>query len=45
MAWFGAQGAARVTVRTQLRNLGASNFYRAQGFVLAGTDLTFSRIL
>lgn len=45
MDTFAADGTPRVTVRTQLRNLRASNFYRAHGFTLDGADVTFSLML
>jgi len=45
MAYLIERGAAVVSVRTQLRNLRASNFYRARGFCLGAADVTFSRIV
>jgi dTDP-4-amino-4,6-dideoxy-D-galactose acyltransferase len=45
MNWFAAAGLPRVTVRTQVRNYGANNFYRAHGFSLDTADVAFSRIL
>lgn len=43
--WFAAARVSRVTVRTQARNYGANNFYRARGFSLDAADVAFSRIL
>ena len=45
MAHFVSNGVTRVDVRTQLRNLRASNFYQAHGFSLGRADVTFSRIV
>jgi ribosomal protein S18 acetylase RimI-like enzyme len=45
LRWFTAAGLSRVTVRTQVRNLRANNFYRAHGFALQGADVSFSRML
>jgi dTDP-4-amino-4,6-dideoxy-D-galactose acyltransferase len=45
IAWCGGRGATQVHVRTQVRNLRANNFYRANGFELAAADVTFSRVL
>jgi len=45
MIWFHAQDIPSVTVRTQLRNLGALNFYLNLGFSLRGYDIVFGNIL
>lgn len=43
--WFAAAGASRVLVKTQVKNLGAMNFYRRLGFDLHASDLTLACVL
>lgn len=43
--WFTEQGLKMVTVRTQLKNLGALNFYLASGFLPKSYDIHFGNIL
>lgn len=45
MKWFGLAGAGFVRVKTQLKNTGAMNFYRKQGFGIHEHDMTFAKIL
>jgi dTDP-4-amino-4,6-dideoxy-D-galactose acyltransferase len=45
MRWFHAQDISSVTVRTQLKNLSAINFYLNLGFSLRGYDIVFGNIL
>jgi GNAT superfamily N-acetyltransferase len=45
LQWFRDNGCSTVTVRTQLRNVSALNFYRALGFGVGWADLTVSKIL
>lgn len=45
LQWFSDNGCRTVTVRTQLRNVDALNFYRSLGFVVGGADMTVSKIL
>jgi GNAT superfamily N-acetyltransferase len=43
--WFKKQGVTRISVRTQLRNLSALNFYVNLGFLPEEYDITFAKIL
>jgi len=43
--WFKTQGVKLVTVRTQLKNLNAMNFYAKLGFHVKEYDLIFAKIL
>jgi len=43
--WFKMQGVGLVTVRTQLRNLSAMNFYVKLNFYIKGYDIVFAKIL
>jgi dTDP-4-amino-4,6-dideoxy-D-galactose acyltransferase len=43
--WFKMQGVNLVTVRTQLKNLSAMNFYVRLGFYIKGYDIVFAKIL
>jgi dTDP-4-amino-4,6-dideoxy-D-galactose acyltransferase len=45
MEWFQRQKITTVTVRTQLKNLRAINFYLRLGFVVKEADMVFGRIL
>ena len=45
MIWFHAQDIPSITVRTQVKNLGALNFYLKLGFSLRGYDIVFGNIL
>jgi|GEM_PF-1230864 len=45
MNWFGKENIESVTVRTQLKNVKAMNFYIGLGFLVRGYDLMFGRIL
>jgi dTDP-4-amino-4,6-dideoxy-D-galactose acyltransferase len=45
MQWFAQQRIIDVTVRTQLKNVQAMNFYRKLGFYLDGYDLVFAKII
>jgi GNAT superfamily N-acetyltransferase len=45
LQWFRDNGCKSVTVRTQLRNIAALNFYRSVGFAVGWTDLTVSKTL
>ncbi len=45
LEWFRANTCKYVTVRTQLRNIRALNFYRSLGFTIAWTDMTVSKTL
>lgn len=45
MKWFGKENIELVTVRTQLKNVKAMNFYAGLGFFVRGYDLMFGRIL
>ena len=45
MGWFTAQGLHSVSVRTQLRNLDAMNFYGKLGFTIKSHDMIFGKIL
>ena len=45
MEWFKAQGIKTVSVRTQLKNLNAVNFYLRLGFSIKEYDLVFGNIL
>jgi GNAT superfamily N-acetyltransferase len=43
LQWFRDNGCRTVTVRTQLRNIPALNFYRSIGFTIGWTDMTLSK--
>jgi dTDP-4-amino-4,6-dideoxy-D-galactose acyltransferase len=43
--WFKMQGLDLITVRTQLKNLNAMNFYVRSGFYIKGYDIVFAMIL
>lgn len=43
--WFETQGTSVVSVRTQLKNLRAMNFYAQLGFYIKGYDIVFAKIL
>jgi len=43
--WFKSQDVSIVSVRTQLKNLNAMNFYLKSGFFIESYDLIFARIL
>lgn len=43
--WFSTQGINSISVRTQLRNLNAINFYLKSGFYIKGYDIVFAKIL
>lgn len=45
MQWFAGQEVTAVTVRTQLRNLRALNFYIGLGFLPKEYDIVFGKIL
>ncbi len=45
LRWFEKEGINFVSVRTQLKNLPAMNFYLKSGFSIKGYDLIFSKIL
>lgn len=45
MRWFAVQGLDSVSVRTQLRNLDAMNFYLKLGFTMKRHDMVFGKIL
>lgn len=45
MKWFMRQEVTLVTVRTQLKNLDALNFYLRQGFLIKEYDIVFAKIL
>jgi len=45
MQWFSAQGLGTATVRTQLRNPDAMNFYLRLGFLVREYDLVFGKRL
>ncbi len=45
MRWFTGQGFHSVSVRTQLRNLVAMNFYLKLGFTVKSHDMVFGKIL
>jgi len=45
LAWFQKNGVGTVTVRTQLRNTKAMNFYRSLGFSVKSHDMVFGKIL
>jgi GNAT superfamily N-acetyltransferase len=45
LAWFQEAGVHTVTVRTQLKNINAMNFYGACGFSIAGYDMVFAQVL
>ena len=45
MRWFTTQGLKSVSVRTQLRNLDAMNFYPKFGFAMKSHDMVFGKIL
>ncbi len=45
MRWFNKQGITRISVRTQLKNLSAMNFYVNLGFLPKEYDIVFSKIL
>lgn len=43
--WFKTQGVNLISVRTQLRNLNAMNFYNKLGFYVKEYDILFAKIL
>ena len=43
--WFKTQGVHSVSVRTQLKNVNAMNFYAKLGFYIKGYDTVFAKIL
>jgi dTDP-4-amino-4,6-dideoxy-D-galactose acyltransferase len=43
--WFKTNGIKTVTVRTQVNNITAMNFYRGLGFIVKYTDVTMGKIL
>jgi len=45
MEWFNGHDIRLVTVRTQLKNIDAVNFYIKFGFLLKGYDLVYGKIL
>jgi dTDP-4-amino-4,6-dideoxy-D-galactose acyltransferase len=45
MQWFEAQNSKLVAVRTQLKNIGAINFYLALGFFPKSHDIVLGKIL
>ena len=45
MDWFKSHGVRSVSVRTQLKNLKAMNFYLKSGFSIESYDLIFAKIL
>lgn len=45
MVWFKGHNISLVSVRTQLKNVEALNFYIRLGFLVRGYDLMFGRIL
>ena len=45
LAWFQKNGVETVTVRTQLRNTEAMNFYRSLGFSIKSHDMVFGKKL
>jgi ribosomal protein S18 acetylase RimI-like enzyme len=45
IAWFQKNDVNTVTVRTQLRNTEAMNFYRSLGFSIKSHDVVFGKIL
>ena len=40
--WFSDNGIRTIKIKTQLKNVGAINFYRKLGFAIDGYDMTFS---
>jgi GNAT superfamily N-acetyltransferase len=45
MRWFNKQGIKRISVRTQLKNLSAMNFYINLGFLPKEYDIVFGKII
>jgi dTDP-4-amino-4,6-dideoxy-D-galactose acyltransferase len=45
IAWFAERGVSAVRVKTQVKNLGAMNFYHRLGFDLYAMDMTMGCIL
>jgi len=45
LAWFNKKSIETVTVRTQLINTEAMNFYRSLGFSIKSYDIVFGKIL
>lgn len=45
MEWFRVQGLVAVSVRTQMKNTEAMNFYLKLGFEIEGYDIVFGKIL
>ncbi len=43
--FFRKEGIRSVTVRTQLKNISAMNFYLKRGFYIKGSDLVYGRII
>ncbi len=43
--WFKKQGVNLVSVRTQIKNMNAMNFYLKSGFYIKGYDIVFAKIL
>ncbi len=45
MEWFRVRGLVSVSVRTQMKNIEAMNFYLKLGFEIEGYDILFGKIL
>ena len=43
--WFSDNGIKTIKIKTQLKNIGAMNFYRKLGFSINGYDMTFSYVV